>query len=154
MTQSAWLIALLAVALAAVAIAGRDAVPRPGPFLLDVVAGDLSGGRTVRLDLAFEAGSHRLDASSGPDVLRLARALAAAPGGYLVGAYVDESSDSGCNCVLAAKRALEVKALLVLEGVSPQRIIAAGYVAARPAVRAAENAARRACTRIDVMRVR
>lgn len=154
MGEALWMIPVVATVVAAVAVVGANAEGAPVQGTPDALAAALANGYALLLDLQFERGSHRLDPSSGSLVLGLARAIGAAPGGYLLGARVAESPDGERNCALAAKRALAIKALLVLEGVSPQRVIAVGYGAARSDDRLAGDAGRCATTRIDVMRVR
>jgi outer membrane protein OmpA-like peptidoglycan-associated protein len=119
----------------------------------DRLANELSTGHAVLLDLDFAAGSHRLEPSARPTVARLARAINATSGAYIIGAYVDDSGNAERDVALSGKRAVEVKALLVLEGVPPKRVVAAGYGAVAPRARAVGSTDRRSRARIEVLKV-
>lgn len=123
-------------------LAGQDRLTR-----------ELTAGHAVLLDLAFATRSARLDPASRPRVARLARAINATSGTYLIGAYVDDSGDAEGDQALSGKRAIEVKALLVLEGVPPERVLAAGYGATSPRATVGDGASRRSGARIEVLRV-
>ena len=137
----------------AIAIAGGSAGAQARQAAHQTLAKELSAGRAVLIDLEFAAGSARLDPSSRPRVVRLARAINATSGTYLIGAYVDDTGDAERDRALSGSRALEVKALLILEGVPPERVVAAGYGAARGNAPECGSSARRCGARIEVLHV-
>ena len=144
---------VLAVAAVAITIADAGAGAQQRPTRQRRLEDELSAGHAVLIDIHFASGSQRLEPSARPRVVRLARAINATSGTYLIGAYVDDTGDAERDQALSEKRAVEVKALLVLEGVPPERVVAAGYGAARAGPKADGADGQRSGARIEVLRV-
>ena len=152
MGRAIGIVPLLATAVVATAIAGGAAGAQAEAVGHEALAGELAAGRAVLRDLEFAAGSHRLEPSSRPRLKRLARAINATSGTYLIEAHVDDTGDAARDHALSERRELEVKALLILEGVPPERLVAVGYGAARPGSPPRGGAHPRGDARIEVAR--
>jgi outer membrane protein OmpA-like peptidoglycan-associated protein len=101
--------------------------------------------------LRFAGGSDTLESSALAHVRRLAKAMTANAGAYLIEAHVDASGDAAKDQALSDRRAATVKERLVLEGVPAGRLFAVGYGATRPIDRAANGA--KSSARIEVARM-
>jgi outer membrane protein OmpA-like peptidoglycan-associated protein len=123
--------ALVVAATARAQVVNRSSRPRPDATTSRLAAG-LAGGRLVLTELTFAAGSEQLDSGARPLVRRLAAAINASEGAYLIEGHVDDTGDRARDLALSQRRALEVKALLILEGVPPERLVAVGYGATSP----------------------
>ena len=111
------------------------------------LAGRLAKGRAVLDDVRFVAGSDQLDPSAAESLKRLAGAIVATPGTYLIEAHTEALPPPGDAQSLSQRRAAAVKAQLAANGVPAERLLAVGYGATRP------NAANpQANARIEVVR--
>jgi outer membrane protein OmpA-like peptidoglycan-associated protein len=111
------------------------------------LAGRLASGRAVLDDVRFVAGADQLDPSASQSLKRLAAAIAATPGTFLIEAHTDPVPPPGDAQSLSQRRAAAVKAQLATNGVAAERLLAVGYGATRP------NAANpQANARIEVVR--
>jgi outer membrane protein OmpA-like peptidoglycan-associated protein len=93
----------------------------------------LAAGRVVIRDLAFIAGSDTLMPSADAVIARVAKALIAARGAFLVEAHVVPSGDMVSDQLLTDRRAAAVRARLITAGVPATRLFAMGFGATRPA---------------------
>ncbi|HEU4721890.1 MAG TPA: OmpA family protein [Gemmatimonadaceae bacterium] len=111
------------------------------------LAGRLAKGRAVLDDVRFVAGADQLDPSAAESLKRLAAAIVATPGTYLIEVHTDALPPPGDAQSLSQRRAAAVKAQLAANGVPAERLLAVGYGATRP------NAANpQANARIEVVR--
>lgn len=111
------------------------------------LAGRLASGRAVMDDVRFLPGADQLDPSAGESLKRLAAAIVATPGTFLIEAHTDPVPPPGDAQTLSQRRAAAVKAQLAANGVPAERLLAVGYGATRP------NAANpQANARIEVVR--
>jgi outer membrane protein OmpA-like peptidoglycan-associated protein len=92
----------------------------------------LASGRVVLDDVRFVAGADQLDPSASEPLKRLASALAATPGTFLIEAHTDPVPPPGDAQSLSQRRAAAVKAQLAANGVPAERLLAVGYGATRP----------------------
>lgn len=107
----------------------------------------LASGRAVLDDVRFVAGADQLDPSSAETLKRLAAAIVATPGTFLIEAHTDAVSPPGDAQGLSQRRATAVKTQLTANGVPAERLLAVGYGATRP------NAANpQANARIEIVR--
>ena len=107
----------------------------------------LASGRAVLDDVRFVAGADQLDPSSAATLERLAAAIVATPGTFLIEAHTDAVPPPGDAQGLSQRRAAAVKTQLAANGVPAERLLAVGYGATRP------NAANpQANARIEVVR--
>jgi outer membrane protein OmpA-like peptidoglycan-associated protein len=107
----------------------------------------LATGRAVFDDIRFAQGADQLDPSSAEALKRLATAIVAAPGTYLIEGHTDPAPSPADAQALSQRRAAAVKTQLVANGVPADRLLAVGYGATRP------NAANpQANARIEVVR--
>lgn len=95
------------------------------------LAAALSAGRVVLHELRFQEHAATLDPSSGPLLAKLAQALLATPGQYLIEGHVDKTEEPRAQA-LSDQRAVAVKNALVSSGVPPTQLVATGYGATRP----------------------
>jgi outer membrane protein OmpA-like peptidoglycan-associated protein len=95
------------------------------------LAAALSAGRVVLHEIRFQEHSATLDPSSSPLLARLAQALLATPGQFLIEGHVDKTEEPRAQA-LSDQRAAAVKNALVSSGVPPMQLVATGYGAARP----------------------
>ena len=94
----------------------------------DVMAAAGGGGRRFLLTDAFRSGRTDLRAGPRAAVSEVAEYLAAHPARVvLVEGFSDSTGDAGRNLDLSRRRAAAVEALLVREGVAPDRIVTEGY---------------------------
>jgi outer membrane protein OmpA-like peptidoglycan-associated protein len=91
----------------------------------------LATGRVVLRELRFQEHTAVLDPSSGPLLARLAQALLATPGQYLIEAHVDKVEGPPAQA-LSDQRAVAVKNALISSGVPAMQLVATGYGATRP----------------------
>ena len=96
------------------------------------LAARLATGHAVVRELQFAAGSDQLDESAAAQVKRLAKALAATPGTFLIEGHTESMDSPDAARALSERRAAAVKAHLVAEGVAAARLLAVGHGAARP----------------------
>jgi outer membrane protein OmpA-like peptidoglycan-associated protein len=107
----------------------------------------LASGRVVLDDVRFVAGADQLDPSAAEPLKRLASAIAATPGVFLIEAHTDPVPPPGDAQALSQRRAAAVKAQLAANGVPADRLLAMGYGSTRP------NAANpQANARIEIVR--
>ena len=112
------------------------------------LAEQLSQGRVVLPEIRFGPGSDRIEASSEVVLRKLALALVADAGVFLIEGHTDAAADAASAQLLSEQRAVAVKARLVSEGVAAGRLLAVGYGASRPErIRGKHNA------RIEITRV-
>jgi outer membrane protein OmpA-like peptidoglycan-associated protein len=123
-------------------LAGKSASP-------DELLAQLSSGRAVLPDPMFARASADLVASSDQILNRLATALNATTGAYLIEDHVDASGDAGADQRLSEARASALKARLVSLGVPDSRLFAIGVGSARPVSAGATSNAR-----VEVVRMR
>jgi outer membrane protein OmpA-like peptidoglycan-associated protein len=116
----------------------------------DRLAAEVAAGRAVVRDLRFAADSDELSPASVALVRRLAKAINATTGIFLIEGHVAGSGDGARDQALSERRAAAVKARLVLEGVPPARLMAVGYGSTRPV---AGGATAGASARIELARV-
>ena len=121
--------------------------PSPAaPANVDELARKLATGRVMVDGLVFIGATDTLEANSEATLNRLAGALAATPGTFLVEAHVPPSGDVFADQSLTDRRAAAVRAALIAAGVPASRLFAMGFGATRSA-----NAAQRA--RIELSRM-
>ena len=92
----------------------------------------LAGGRAVLDDVRFIAGGDQLDPTATEPLKRLAAAVAATPGMFLIEAHTDPVPPPGDAQALSQRRAAAVKAQLAANGVPADRLLAVGYGSTRP----------------------
>ena len=114
-----------------VATAGRALTSGGGAP--DRIATDLATGRAVIRSIVFAPGSDQPSARSEEVFKRLARALGASQGTYLIEGHVDATSDPAADQALSQRRAASVKARLVAAGVAEGRLFTMGFGSQRPA---------------------
>jgi outer membrane protein OmpA-like peptidoglycan-associated protein len=90
----------------------------------------LSAGRVVLHEIRFQDHSATLDPSSGPLLAKLAQALLATPGQYLIEGHVEKIEETRAQA-LSDQRAAAVKNALVSSGVPSTQLVAIGYGATR-----------------------
>jgi outer membrane protein OmpA-like peptidoglycan-associated protein len=95
------------------------------------LAAALSAGRVVLHELRFQEHTATLDPSSGPLLAKLAQALLATPGQYLIEGHVDKTEEPRAQA-LSGQRAAAVKNALVSSGVPSIQLVSTGYGATRP----------------------
>lgn len=104
--------------------------------LLDFILAPAPVDRDTWFDfdrLTFDTGSATLRASSEDQLAAVAAILAAYPGVKLrIGGYTDDVGDAAANQRLSEQRAVNVRAALVQQGVSPERLTAEGYGSQHP----------------------
>jgi outer membrane protein OmpA-like peptidoglycan-associated protein len=113
---------------------------------VDELAARLAAGRAMVDLLMFIGATDTLDPSSDATLNRLAGALAATPGTFLVEAHVPPSGDVLADQSLTDRRAVAVRAALIAAGVPASRLVAMGFGATR-----SSNASQRA--RIELSRM-
>ena len=111
------------------------------------LAAGLAGGHLVVREIRFATGSDQLDESAGAPLARLAKALVATPGTFLIEDHTDAMDTPEAARSLSERRAASVKAHLVAAGVPAARLLAVGYGATRPATDGANGNARIELTR-------
>ena len=107
----------------------------------------LASGRAVLDDVRFAAGADQLDPSSAETLKRLAAAIVATPGTFLIEAHTDPIPPPGDAQALSQRRAAAVKTQLAANGVPAERLLAVGYGATRP-----NSANPQANARIEIVR--
>ena len=113
----------------------------------DALAAQLAAGHAVLHDIRFVANSDQLDESAAAPLKRLAKALAATEGTFLIEGHTDLTEAPEVARALSERRAAAVKAHLVAQSVSAARLLAVGYGATRPATDGAPGNARIELTR-------
>ena len=114
--------------------AGKSLTPsgRRGDVSSDNLAIALASGRAVLRSMRFTGATDVLEPSARELAKRLAGALKATPGTFLIEAHVDAMESPTAAQQLSEHRAAVVKAALVKHGVPVERLIALGYAASRP----------------------
>ena len=100
---------------------------------LAALSAQLGAGHAVLRDLHFAPNSDQLDPSADAALARLAKALLAADGVFIVEGHTDPMATPAAAQALSEQRAKAVKARLVAGGVPAARLLAVGYGATRPA---------------------
>jgi outer membrane protein OmpA-like peptidoglycan-associated protein len=113
----------------------------------ELLAAQLATGHAVVREIRFAANSDQLVESAVAELKRLAKALAATPGTFLIEGHTDSLDTPETARALSERRASAVKAHLVAEGVPAARLLAVGYGAARPAADGGAGNARIELTR-------
>ena len=111
------------------------------------LAAQLATGHAVVREIRFAANSDQLVESAIAELKRLAKALAATPGTFLVEGHTDPLDTPETARALSERRASAVKAHLVADGVPAARLLAVGYGATRPAADGGAGNARIELTR-------
>jgi len=99
-------------------------------------------GRVVIGDDAFAPSSYQLGPSADEPLRKLAAAMAATDGAFLIEGHVDATADANADRQLSEDRAGAVKARLVALGISEGRLFAIGYGGTRPVPGASHGSAR------------
>ncbi|GAC1653432.1 MAG: hypothetical protein NVS4B3_16510 [Gemmatimonadaceae bacterium] len=104
----------------------------------DQIAAELSAGRVVLRNVAFTPGTAQLAPGSDRVLTKVAKAIGATPGTYLLEGHVATVDPS--SPTLSEQRANAVKVRLIELGVTPQRLFAMGLGASRPVAGTAAGA--------------
>ncbi|MFN7165068.1 MAG: OmpA family protein [Hyphomonas sp.] len=104
--------------------------------------------------IEFDPGSDRISSSKAALLDLTARAAADCPGTLRVEGHTDNTGSAAINENLSRRRAEAVRAALIQRGVSPARIIAAGYGPAQPVGDNATDEGRALNRRIEIRIVR
>jgi len=124
-----------------------------GAFKGDGQQQDLAKGRAVVAGIRFAAGSDEIAPSSAAAITRLAKAILATTGTFLVESHTAATNDPTADQAMTDRRATAVKARLIAEGVPAARLFSMGFGATKPpAPPAAKTSAARA-DRIEVSRM-
>ncbi|WP_376089894.1 LCCL domain-containing protein [Roseomonas sp. CCTCC AB2023176] len=109
---------------------------------------------TVALYITFRTNSADLDANAVPVLMQVRDALNADPSLRLrlVG-HTDNTGNDGINIPLSGRRAESVRAWLVANGVSPDRVASEGRGATQPIANNADEAGRSLNRRVQAVRV-
>jgi outer membrane protein OmpA-like peptidoglycan-associated protein len=112
---------------------GKKLLPfgQPGGASSDNLITAVASGRAVLRMMRFTGTTASLEPSSRELVQRLAEALKATPGTFLIEAHVDPLESPAASQQLSERRAGEVKRALISQGIEPVRLIALGYGATR-----------------------
>lgn len=113
----------------------------------------LAAGRAVIAGIRFAKGSHKLERSSDAALRRLAAAIAANEGAYVIEAYVAPSGDALGDQTLSDRRAVVVKARLGSAGIAEPRLFAMGFGSSRGTA-SSDGTMLPSTDRIEVMRMR
>jgi len=108
----------------------------------DQLRSDLAAGRAVVRDIAFATGGSDILASADATLKRLAAAIGALPGSYLIEGHVDATADAASDQHLSEARASAVKARLVSLGVPDTRLFTIGAGSGRPLAGGSASSAR------------
>ena len=108
----------------------------------DQLRTDLAAGRAVLRDIGFAAGGSDIIASADPTLKRLAAAITALPGSYLIEGHVDATADVASDQKLSEARASVVKARLIALGVAEMRLFTIGAGSSRPLAGGVASSAR------------
>ena len=122
-------------------------------FKGDALQQDLANGRAVVPGIRFPAASDQLEPSSDGPIARLAKALLATTGSFLVEAHTTPGSDATADQALTDRRAGVVKARLVAAGVPAARLFSMGLGSTRPSAQATTKGAAPRADRIEVSRI-
>jgi outer membrane protein OmpA-like peptidoglycan-associated protein len=98
----------------------------------DQLRSELATGRAVLRDIAFAAGGSDILVSSDATLKRLAAAISALSGPYLIEGHVDATADVTSDQRLSEARASAVKARLISLGVAETRLFTIGAGSSRP----------------------
>jgi outer membrane protein OmpA-like peptidoglycan-associated protein len=112
---------------------GKKLLPfgQPGGVSSDNLITAVASGRAVLRMMRFTGNTATLEPSSRELVQRLAEALKATPGTFLIEAHVDPLESPAASQQLSEQRAGEVKRQLISQGIEAVRLIALGYGASR-----------------------
>lgn len=99
-------------------------------------------GRVVIGDSAFAPSSTQLVPGVDETLRKLAAAMAATEGAFLIEGHVDATADADADRQLSEGRAAAVKARLVALGISDARLFVIGYGGTRPLSGSAHGSAR------------
>ena len=109
----------------------------------DQMNSNLVAGRgRVVIDDAFAPSSAQLGSNADETLRKLAAAMAATDGAFLIEGHVDATADVNADRQLSEDRAGAVKARLVALGISEGRLFAIGYGGTRPIPGASHGSAR------------
>lgn len=122
-------------------------------FKGDGLQRDLANGRAVLPGIRFLSASDQLEPSSETSIARLAKALLATPGTFLVEAHTTPGNDATAEQALTDSRASVVKARLVAAGVPAARLFSMGFGSTRPSAQATSKRATPRADRIEVSRI-
>jgi outer membrane protein OmpA-like peptidoglycan-associated protein len=100
--------------------------------------------------IEFDPGSDRIAASKAALLDLTARAASDCPGTLRVEGHTDNTGSTELNLSLSRRRAEAVRAALIQRGVSPARIVAAGYGPSRPIGNNAVDEGRAQNRRIEI----
>lgn len=105
-----------------------------GSQMMDYIKGGFNGdGKVTFRNLTFDTGSAKITGDSAIEVDNLAAILKAYPNVKIqVSGYTDSQGDAANNKTLSLNRAMAVKARLMAQEISPDRIATAGYGAENP----------------------
>lgn len=98
----------------------------------DQIRSELTAGRVVLREIAFATGGSDILASSEQTLKRLAAAINALPGPYLIEGHVDATGDVASDQRLSEARASAVKSRLTSLGVAENRLFTIGAGSGRP----------------------
>jgi OOP family OmpA-OmpF porin len=115
----------------------------------DELLAQLSSGRVILREATFASASADLLPSADQILSRLATALNATTGAYLIEGHVDASGDAAADQRLSEARASAVKTRLASLGVPDSRLFAIGVGSARPV-----SAGSTSNARVEVARMR
>lgn len=112
------------------ALSGADSPATPAANV-EQLAAQLAAGRAVIGGLAFIGATDTLESSSELALTRLAKALVATAGTFLIEAHVPPSRDVLADQSLTDRRAAVVRTRLIAAGVPATRLLAMGFGATR-----------------------
>ena len=124
-----------------------------GAFKGDGLQQDLAKGRAVVAGIRFAPGSDEIMSSSTSMTTRLAKAILATPGTFLVESHTAATNDATADQALTDRRATAVKTRLIAEGVPAARLFAMGFGATKPPAPATANTPAARPDRIEISRM-
>ena len=124
-----------------------------GAFTGDGQQQDLAKGRAVIAGIRFAAGSDVIAPSSAATITRLAKAILATPGSFLVESHIAAGNDATADQALTDRRAAAVKARLVAEGVPAGRLFSMGFGGTKPPAPTDGKSSAARADRIEISRM-
>lgn len=113
----------------------------------------LAKGRVIVPGIRFAAGSDQIEPSSAATITRLAKAILATTGTFLVESHTAATSDVTADQALTDRRASAVKARLIAEGVPAARLFSMGFGATKPPAQTTAKTSAARADRIEISRM-